>query len=294
MKNLAKIRKILGNYNTKKIFERVSADFYKFDEADVITGMYAMKNNMDEVFDTNQSQLVLEAIRRSTNELDIDSSINDIRDYISKYSETQLEGITNNVKGIYHELLFEVMENEDGDDIFAELFEKTNHPDSDVMLLNTKTGEREYVQLKATDDIYYVNDALEENPTIRVLSTEEVADKLGIDSTWINNQELNEKVEEVLEELKNPNEFFDDIPSMAVWSTVFVIVPIIHKMIRKEIVWDVGIKRIAKITGMKAVRVITLVGLLSFPLTAMPTSIYLIMKYSSMVYRSLFLKSDNI
>lgn len=74
----------------------------------------------------------------------------------------------------------------------AEIFEETNPPDSDIILIDSETGEREYVQLKATEDATYVREAMEKNPHIRVISTEELTEKLGIES-FINFKEINEK-----------------------------------------------------------------------------------------------------
>lgn len=263
---------------------------FRADEADIIVGIYALKNNMTDVFDTDESQLVLEAIRRSTTALDDESDIKEIQSYVEQFNEVQIDGMVNNIKGIYHELYYEFLEDNDGDVINAELFEETNHADSDIILVNVETGEREFVQLKATNDIYYVRDAIEKNPDIRVLTTEEVADKLGIDSTGLSNEELNQEVENILDELKDSNDLFDELPKMSIWTTIFSVMPIIQDMLRRRISKSEAIRRIVKITGLKTLKVITLVALLSFPLTAFPTSIYMIMKYSVLVYEVLLKK----
>ena len=69
----------------------------------------------------------------------------------------QLRGLANNIKGIYHELLFVKEFNDTHTDMQAELYPSTSHPGSDVMIRDTETGEvlRE-IQLKATDNLHYV------------------------------------------------------------------------------------------------------------------------------------------
>jgi len=229
---------------------------------------------------------LLEAIRRSTVDLDNDSSIDEIADYIQKFDENQIDGLVNNIKGIYHEIQFVYDENNDDNLITAELFEETTHQGSDVILIDTETGEREYVQLKATADMNYVYEALEKNPDIRVISTEEMAENLEIESTGMSNEELTEKVEDAIENLDNRDDLLDHIPAATIWSTTFAILPLVNKYIKKQITKKVCIQSIAKITGYKAVRVIALLFLLSTPLTAIPTSTYLIAKYASIVVRT--------
>lgn len=266
--------------------KRLKQDYKRFNSADIITGVYALHHNMVDVFDTPESQLVLEAIRRSTVDLDDNASIHEIAKYIQKYDEEQLLGIINNIKGIYHEIRFVYEENNDYDEIMAEMFEDTNHPNSDVILINTETGQREYVQLKATDDVEYVKEAIDNNPDIRVISTEELAEKMGIDTSNMSNKELREEVEVVIEDLSDEKDLLDYIPAATFWSTTFAIFPIIQKYFKKEISKKECTASIAKITGYKAARVICLLVLLSFPITAIPTSTYLIMKYTTMIVKT--------
>lgn len=290
VKNLVNKKKILNNLiknsTVNPLYDSFKAKFKKFNSADLLTAFYALEHNMFDAFDTPESQNILEAIRRSTIDLDNDASIDEIADYIQKFDDNQIDGLVNNIKGIYHEIQFVYDENNDDNSINAELFEETNHQGSDVILINTETGEREYVQLKATDDMNYVYEALEKNPDIRVISTEEMAEKLEIESSGMSNEELANKVEETIENLDSRDDLLDHIPAATIWSTTFSILPLVNKYIKKEITKRECIQRIAKITGFKAVRVIALLLLLSIPLTAVPTSTYLIAKYASMVVRT--------
>ncbi len=262
-------------------------DFLRFDTVDIVTGLYALKYNHFEAFDTPEAHLVLDAIRRSTIELGPDADIHEIADYIQSYDEVQMEGLASNIKGIFHELNYVYEENQDLDQIRAEMMDQTNYPDSDVVLINTETGDREYVQLKATDDVSYVRETIEENPDIRVISTEELAEELNIDSSGMFNEELNQQVESVLNELEDTHTLWEKLPQMSMWTLAFSIAPVLRQYRYGHISKQVCISRITQITGMKLTRVLVLVFLLSFPLTAMPTSIYLVMKYTMMVMRTL-------
>lgn len=269
-----------------EIFKKFKRGFQTFDSADIITGIYALSNNMVDVFDTPESQLILDAIRRSTIDLEDDASVQEVANYIQSYDEEQILGIINNVKGIYHEMKYVYEENNDEDSIMAEMFEETNHPDSDVILIDSETGEREYVQLKATEDATYVKEAIEKNPHIRVISTEELAEKLGIESSGMSNEELNEEIENTIKELRDDKDLLDYVPKATFWAIAFTIFPIIQSYFKGKITKDQCIKQIAKITGYKTVRVIVLLTLMSFPISAVPTSIYLTMKYTTMVFRT--------
>lgn len=151
-------------------------------------------------FDENEL-LVIEAIRRSNNDLN-DASIEEIADYVQTKDPSQLDGLQNNVKGIYHELSYVNSENSDGDEYTAQLFTETNHPGADIILTNTLTGEVTEIQLKATDYLSYVQKHNEKYEDIAVFATEEVASKSDdIASSGFSNSQLEEDVEGVLKDL---------------------------------------------------------------------------------------------
>ena len=60
-----------------------------------------------------EEELVLQAFRRSTNALQ-SATPKEIGAYLSNFDSAQREGMLNNVKGIFHELLYEKLENNDG------------------------------------------------------------------------------------------------------------------------------------------------------------------------------------
>ena len=130
----------------------------------------------------------------------------------SRYSPEQLQGISNNVKGLYHEIRFVQAENTDGDDIEAELYELTNHPGADVRLINTATGEVADIQLKATNSVHYVGEHLDRYPDIYVLATEEVSKNLsGVESSGFSNEELTNDVSATLNEITENGSYIESV-----------------------------------------------------------------------------------
>ena len=150
---------------------------------------------------SSDEMLVLDALRRSNNSL-TDKSDEQLADYIQGLEPSQLQGLQNNVKGIYHELRFVNNENTDGDNYAAELFEATNHPGADVRITNLETGEVREVQLKATSYINAIKEHNRRYESIDVFATTEVASSAsGVESSGLSNSELTEDVEKVLEDL---------------------------------------------------------------------------------------------
>ena len=146
-------------------------------------------------------RFVREAVIRSTNELSGSSSNLDIAKYLGGYSENQVGGVINNIKGITHELYYQNMENTDGDSIVAHIHEKINEPGRDILLENKLTGEKTEIQLKATDSSEYIKEAMSRYPDVKIYATEEVANELGINSTGISNEKLTHEVEKSLHKL---------------------------------------------------------------------------------------------
>ena len=160
---------------------------------------------------TPDELMVIDAIRRSDNELTT-ASIEEISDHMSQYSPAQLQGIANNVKGIYHEMRFVDAENSDGDTVHAELYELTNHPGADVRLINTETGEVTDIQLKATNSTSYVGEHGERYPDIDLRVTDEVAEKSAqYASSGFSNSSLSADVDGALDELTDHDPYVEGV-----------------------------------------------------------------------------------
>jgi hypothetical protein len=151
-------------------------------------------------FTSKEDMLVLAALRRSKTSLN-EASLEELGDYVRDMNIDQLRGLASNVKGIYHELSYVVVENSDGDDITAEIFPDTNHPGADVILL--KDGEAfSEVQLKATDNVSLVEKHFERYPDTEVAATSEVAQKMDdVHDSGFSNEELEKDVGSTFDEL---------------------------------------------------------------------------------------------
>lgn len=131
----------------------------------------------------------------------------------------QLEGIHNNIKGIYHEKLFQYNENNDGDEYIVELFEETNHAGADIKLINELTGEVKEFQLKATDSLSYINKHNDKYEYIDVIATDEVSSRLDdVTSSGITNESLNNEVDELIGTLDVSNNITSSMSIAAVVS----------------------------------------------------------------------------
>lgn len=159
---------------------------------------------------SEHEQFVLEALRRSNNEL-TNASEEELASYIQSMEPSQITGLSNNIKGIYHELIFQNRENNDEDQYVVEVFEATNHAGSDVRIINTLTGEVKEVQLKATKYTSYIREHNEKYEDIAVFATDEVANiDDAITSSGFSNAELTEDVATVFDGLSdydNPSAF---------------------------------------------------------------------------------------
>lgn len=156
-----------------------------------------------------ENDLVLNALRRSTNRLD-DASIEELSEYVQSLSPEQLAGVVSNTKGIYHELLFIKMHNTSGAAESAEIIEATNFPGADVQFFLDGEFVRE-VQLKAVNTPTLVHEHLQRYPDIEILVTEETAAILdGIDSSGLSNAVLTSDVSDRMHELQGEG-LLDDI-----------------------------------------------------------------------------------
>ena len=77
------------------------------------------------------NQSIVAALRRASEEFRY-ANIDEMKTLLADYSETQIAGLVNNIKGIAFEMEFVKLENEDGDGVFASLYPDTNNPGFDV------------------------------------------------------------------------------------------------------------------------------------------------------------------
>lgn len=90
---------------------------------------------------------VFEAVRRGYNQLEF-ASADEIADYFTDVEAKSVLGHVSNIKGILFEQ--EYMDTLAEQGISAQLFESTNHPLTDISILDPD-GSINEIQLKATD-----------------------------------------------------------------------------------------------------------------------------------------------
>lgn len=131
----------------------------------------------------------------------------------------ELRGVINSAKGKYFEyLVVDKLNNGErvGDVVLpkgftATLAEKWNQPRWDVTILDSQGYVAEYLQLKATDDMGYIKEALERYPEISILATDEVGDVV-IDGVRVLNSDItNEWLEEQVNQFLEPSASFSDV-----------------------------------------------------------------------------------
>ena len=157
------------------------------DEITIISSLVALQLEADPSELSEENLMVLSALERATPSLQ-GVPIEEVRNYLASMNEDQISGIVSNVKGILHEMEFVRLENEDGDNVYAAMYESTNHPGFDVYLVDNNTGESWDIQLKATDSESYVEDWIETHPDGEILVTEELASEMGIGSSGLSNE----------------------------------------------------------------------------------------------------------
>lgn len=212
-------------------------------------------------------ELVLQALRRAVPDTQT-MSIEDIQEYLQELDEDQLVGLANNVKGVLHEIQFVKIENEDGDEVSAALFTDTNHPDTDLILTNEETGETIAVQLKATDSESYVNEWIENHDEGEILVTEEIAEKMGLESTEISNEELTADVSEFVEKmikLDDNDSLWDYFPGLPAISIAITGYYLFIEYNKGNISFTTLKTKFIRLTGIKVAKFTLIAGLMMVP-----------------------------
>jgi len=223
--------------------------------------------------------ILLEAVKRSTNDLSIASSDQDVLDYLKEYDEDQISGLVSNIKGIYHELHFAKTENEDGDEITAELYEETNHEGFDIKLTNTNTGTVEEIQLKATDSETYIEEWIEKHHDIdQIRVTEEVAQKMDLQSSGISNSEITLDTKTFIEKAVTLEEstLWSVVPLLSLVSVSYIICYLYGMYKKGEITKGAFQKYVLIFSGKKMVKIVALTMVLSIPIVGQTVGTYLV------------------
>ncbi len=164
----------------------------------VTAGLISGQHYLDE----ERFDMVVAAMQRANPDL-ASMTPTQIGDHLSSLTSGQLQGVVNNTKGVYHEMLYVETVNSAGLEGEAALHSDINNPGSDVVFSNNGEIYSE-VQLKATDSISYINKHFEKYPNIGVVATEEVASKMeGVENSGFANSLLEQDVSTSFDQLKS-------------------------------------------------------------------------------------------
>lgn len=251
-----------------------------FDSAAIISALSAVEVTDDASDLSDSDHAVLAALRRSNAELE-NVSLTEIQEYLRTLDDDQKPGLVRNVKGIHNEMEFVRVENADGDSVYASFFDATNHPDTDIQLIDRSTGDTWEVQLKATDNVSHVSDWIESHPEGEILITEELADRMDLPTSGQSNRELTTDVESFVEKMVSANgadDFWDYFPALSVASVSLVVWELWQRHQRLEIDWPTFKSLSARATGLKLAKISTIGFLLSIPVVGQVTGAVLVAK----------------
>ena len=210
---------------------------------------------------------ILEALKRANPALE-DKNLNDLSDYLQTLDDSQLMGLSNNVKGILHEIQFVEVENSDGDSVSAAMFTNTNHSGTDIFLTDNNTGEISEIQLKATGSQSYVQEWIDEHPDGEILVTQEIAEKMDLETSGQSNEELTTNVNEFVQklvELDNNNSLWDYFPGLPAISISIAAFKLFQLYRKGEISMEVFKLKFLKLTGMKVIKFSIIAALMMIP-----------------------------
>ena len=228
---------------------------------------------------SDTDQAVLAAFRRSSDTLR-DAGPEEISTYLRGLDEDALPGIVSNTKGILHEMQFVSVENEDGDSVYASIFADTNHPGTDVQLIDADTGETWEVQLKATDSSSYAHEWIDSHPGGEILVTDELADRTGLESSGFSNHELTENVGSFVDKMvADDPSIWDHFPIITTLTLANILWALWQRYQEGAIDWERFKYLAARASGIKVAKIAILSTLLAIPVVGQATGALLIAKF---------------
>lgn len=170
----------------------------------IIDSLVASANLSLHIFDGEPDPLALEAIKMTNPNFD--------PGMLDSYTEDQLTGMVNSAKGKYFELLVtDKLNNGERvgdlvlpDGYHAEMAESLTQPGWDIAIKDASGDVADHLQLKATENLSYISEALHKYPDIKILATEEAADKLPdgytmVSGSGIDDHHLTSTIESTLQ-----------------------------------------------------------------------------------------------
>jgi len=263
------------NFDNGKLYQYIRRNI---DEAAIVAALAAVGTTEFLAELSDQDQLVLAALRRANHSLS-DATVEEIQSYLSGLDEEQIPGLVSNVKGIVHEMEFVRLENEDGDSVYASMFEQSNHPDTDVNFVDAASGATWEVQLKATDNVGYVQDWIDTHPDGEILVTSELAEEMNLPSSGQTNEQLTASVQDFVDKMVESDaaeEMWDYFPALSVLSVSIIVFELWRRYQRGEINSLRFKQLVALATGLKVAKIAAITFLLTIPVVGQVTGALLI------------------
>ena len=267
----------LNNLFSSKAYRYIKRNF---DEAAIISALATIATS-DASELTDNDHYILAALRRMKNDLS-EASPEEIQTYLSSLSDEQIPGVVSNVKGIVHEMEFVKLENEDNDHIYASMFDQTNHPDTDILFIDSKTGDTWEAQLKATDNTEYVNEWIDSHPDGEILVTTEIADEMGLPTTGVSNDSLTTSVESFVDKMihiDTQSTIWNYFPALSIASVSIILFELWARYKNKEISLSQFKVFAGLATGLKVTKIALLATLLTIPVIGQITGALLIASF---------------
>ena len=131
-----------------------------------------------------------------------------LEDIINEFNYSEIQGLVNGIKGKLFEIRYVDYLNDGNlpDGYSAVLASSPNNPGWDIAILDSNGSIAQELQMKATNSLTYIKEALERYPDINIVTTDEMYSNLimhgmadNVIDSGISNAELTEVVTEALE-----------------------------------------------------------------------------------------------
>lgn len=246
-----------------------------FDELSILSSLLYIQGlgSPSESYDA-----VLSAFRRYSGET---QTATEVANYLDGLSEHQVPGVVSAIKGILHEMEFVRLENADGDSITASMYSDPNNEGFDVLMTEDSTGATYELQLKATDDVGYVQDWIDDHPDGEIVVTSEIAEKMGLNSSGISNEDITVQVEDFVDAMLQSGsevEIVSLVPVLGILSVSLVVWELYGRYRDGKITFDQFRDSAISATGIKAAKFGILVIALSLPVVNVATGAALVAK----------------
>jgi len=216
---------------------------------------YLIQGHYD-AFQGPLGEIFIDSIRRAYSRKLGEATPQEMSDFFSERTSTQLNGDVQLVKGEMFEHLIEEYENADGDEWIAKLHDDRTVPGSDIIFTNMETGEEIEISLKSTDRQFIIENALEKYPDIPILTTSEAEQYFGdhpyVDYSQFSDNELEEVTVDNFESLVSqlePIESSEIIAGGVSAKTIGVLWPFVMAYIRKRISQNKLEEALVKVLG---------------------------------------------